>query len=165
MSRTARRDEARQIYDLITAHLREGHLLPREMDELALHADRFVVAVEDDDAIVACGELAPLSRTLAEVRSFVVSGRHRGSGLGRRMLGEIRRRAHVNGFEALCAFTHQPAYFVHLDFSIVPHTWLPEKISADCRLCPLFRRCGQYAMLTEVEPARQFHPSHDSLHA
>jgi len=69
------------------------------------------------------------------------------------MIDELRRRARVRGFEALCAFTHQPAYFARLDFSIVPHTWLPEKISADCSVCPLFRRCGQYAMLVEVEPA------------
>jgi N-acetylglutamate synthase-like GNAT family acetyltransferase len=163
--RTARRDEARQIYDLIMTHLKEGHLLPREIEELTLHAERFVVVVDGYGAIVACGELAPLSHTLAEVRSFVVSRRHRGSGLGRRMIEELRRRAHLSGFESLCAFTHQPAYFLHLDFSIVPHTWLPEKISADCRLCSLFRRCGQYAMLAEVEPVRHHRPSYTSLHA
>ena len=163
--RTARREEARQIHDLIMTHLREGHLLPREIDELAVHAERFVVAVEGDGSIVACGELAPLSHMLAEVRSFVVSRQHRGTGLGRRMVDELRRRAHLDGFETLCAFTHQPGYFVRMDFSIVPHTWLPEKISADCRTCPLFRRCGQYAMLTEVEPAHHARPSYISLHA
>jgi amino-acid N-acetyltransferase len=147
------------------AHLKEGHLLPRELHELRTHAERFIVAVEEDGSIVACGELAPLSHTLGEVRSFVVSRQHRGLGLGRRMIEEIRRRARVRGFEALCAFTHQPAYFARLDFSIVPHTWLPEKISADCSVCPLFRRCGQYAMLVEVEPAPRARSALTALHA
>jgi hypothetical protein len=33
-----------------------------------------------------------------------------------------------------------------MGFSIVPHPWIPEKIEADCRTCPLFRHCGQYAV-------------------
>jgi N-acetylglutamate synthase-like GNAT family acetyltransferase len=50
-----------------------------------------------------------------------------------------------------------------MGFSIVPHTWLPEKIMADCRNCPLFRRCEQFAMvadldaLPEVQPAAELH--------
>ena len=34
-----------------------------------------------------------------------------------------------------------------MGFSIVPHVWLPEKIVTDCHTCPLFRRCGQYAVV------------------
>ena len=34
-----------------------------------------------------------------------------------------------------------------MGFSIVPHLWLPEKIFTDCVKCPLFRQCGQYAMV------------------
>jgi hypothetical protein len=46
----------------------------------------------------------------------------------------------------LCAFTHDPATFVRLGFSIVPHTWFPEKIAHDCASCALFPTCGQFAM-------------------
>ncbi len=28
----------------------------------------------------------------------------------------------------------------------MPHVWVPEKIAHDCTACPLFRRCGQYAV-------------------
>ncbi len=163
--RTATRDDAHRIHDLIIGHLEDGHLLPRKIEELTLHAERFVVAIDEEGTVVACGELAPLSHALAEIRSFVVSRQHRGSGIGRRMVDELRRRARLDGFDSLCAFTHQPAYFVRLDFCIVPHTWLPEKIFADCRTCPLFRRCGQYAMVAELEPARHTVRSYDSLHA
>ena len=112
--RTAHRHEARQIHDLIGANLDEGHLLPRDLGELSVHAERFVLALDGRDAIVACGELAPLSHSLAEVRSLVVNSTHRGTGLGRRVVDELRRRARLEGFDVLCAFTHQPGYFARL---------------------------------------------------
>ena len=38
--------DAPALHALIAAHLEEGHLLPRALDELTVHAPRFVVAVE-----------------------------------------------------------------------------------------------------------------------
>jgi amino-acid N-acetyltransferase len=151
--RGASHREARRIHTIITSHLAEGHLLPRGLDELKRHAGRFLIAV-DRDRIIACGELAPLSLTLAEIRSLVVDRHYRGSGVGRRLVEELRRQAQLTGFDRLCAFTHQPAYFAHMGFSIVPHVWLPEKIGADCTACAFFRRCGQYAMLDDLDPIR-----------
>ena len=66
------------------------------------------------------------------------------------MVDELGRRARRDGFERLCAFAHDARFFVGLGFSIVPHTWVPEKIAHDCAACPLFRSCGQYAMLLEL---------------
>jgi amino-acid N-acetyltransferase len=149
--RAAVRTDAKRIHDLIQQHALEGRLLPRELSELTVHSERFVVAVDGRGAIVACGELAPLSHSLAEIRSLVVSEKRRGAGVGHSVVNELRRRARVDGYDELCVFAHRPAYFAHMGFSIVPHTWLPEKISADCRTCPLFRSCGQYAMVTHLE--------------
>ena len=162
--RTAVRSDARRIHELIDEHQQEGRLLPRELGEVSAHIDRFVVGVDGRGSIVACGELAPLSTSRAEIRSLVVSEKRRGEGLGRRIVDELRRRAHVEGFDDLCVFAHQPAYFVHMGFSIVPHTWLPEKLSADCHNCPLFRRCGQYALVAEVEPLRDGRASGQTMH-
>src|SRR5205823_8252972 len=125
--RTASAHEADAIHELIDEHLAEGHLLPRELGEILVHVQRFVVAVQDDD-VLACAELAPLSRSVAEVRSFVVSREARSRSVGRGLVNELIRRATAAGFDKLCAFTHSPGYFVHLGFSIVPHAWLPEKI-------------------------------------
>ena len=52
--------------------------------------DRFVVGVDGRGSIVACGELAPLSSSLAEIRSLVVSEKRRGQGLGRRIVDELK---------------------------------------------------------------------------
>jgi amino-acid N-acetyltransferase len=151
--RSATAADAPAIHALIASHLEEGHLLPRTLDELTVHASRFVVAVvisKATERIVGCAELAPLSRSVAEVRSLVVGRDARGVGLGGRLVDELGRRARRDGFVKLCAFAHDPEFFVGLGFSIVPHTWVPEKIALDCASCPLFRTCGQYAMLLEV---------------
>jgi N-acetylglutamate synthase-like GNAT family acetyltransferase len=152
--RTASARDADAIHELIDEHLTEGHLLPRELGEILVHAHRFVVAAQDDE-VLGCAELAPLSNAVAEVRSMVVTREARGCGVGRRIVNELVRRATVAGFDKLCAFTHSPAYFVHLGFSIVPHAWLPEKIVTDCHACSQFRRCGQYAVVRSLERARQ----------
>jgi amino-acid N-acetyltransferase len=152
--RAATAADAPALHALIGSHLEEGHLLPRTLDELAVHAPRFVVAADPaGDRIVGCAELAPLSPDVAEVRSLVVSREARKLGLGVQMVEELAARARRGGFARLCAFAHDPAFFVRRGFSIVPHTWVPEKIAHDCTACPLFRSCGQYAVVLEVDRA------------
>jgi amino-acid N-acetyltransferase len=146
--------DAPALHALIAGHLEEGRLLPRALDELAVHAPRFVVAVETSasgDRIVGCAELAPLSPAVAEVRSLVVSADARRHGVGVRMVEDLATRARREGHTRLCAFAHDPAFFVRRGFSIVPHTWVPEKIAHDCFSCPLFRNCGQYAIVLELD--------------
>lgn len=133
------------IHALVAANLEAGHLLPRAIDEIQVHVARFVVA-EREGLVVGCAELARLSPTVAEVRSLVVQESLRGQRIGSRLVGKLAASAGVAGYATLCAFTHDPSHFVKLGFTIVPHTWVPEKIAHDCTGCPLFRRCGQYAV-------------------
>ncbi|MGE3277876.1 MAG: GNAT family N-acetyltransferase [Vicinamibacterales bacterium] len=149
--RTAQPAEAPAILALIEAHLAEGHLLPRTLEDVESRTDGFVVAMVDGQ-LVGCAELAPLSGTVAEVRSLVVSREARALGLGTRLVAELDRRARIDGFAKLVAFTHQPGYFVRMGFTIVPHLWVPEKIVHDCQACPLFRRCGQQAVVLTLDP-------------
>jgi N-acetylglutamate synthase-like GNAT family acetyltransferase len=143
--RQANQADAPAVNRLIADNLEVGHLLPRTIDEILEHASRFIVA-ERDGAVIACAELAPLSHTVAVVRSLVVDEQVRGHHIGPRLVTELASAGAARGFATLCAFTHQPSHFVKLGFSIVPHMWVPEKIAHDCTACPLFRRCGQYAV-------------------
>jgi amino-acid N-acetyltransferase len=145
--------DAKRLHALITANLEEGHLLPRTLGELTVHAERFVVALRSR-RIVGCAELAPLSPHVAEVRSLAVDTKTRQSGIGTMIVDELRRRARRQGFEKLCAFTHAPGYFIPMGFSIVPHHWLLEKVFTDCVKCSLFRQCGQYGMVVPLDDAR-----------
>ena len=147
--------DAHAIHALIVRHLHEGHLLPRALEEIVVHAHRFVVAVDDDNRVMGCADLAPLSRSVAEIRSLVVNAEARSEGIGGRLVDALIAHARSAGFDRLCAFTHAPQYFVRLGFSIVPHDWIPEKISMDCGSCALFRRCGQYAVMVPILQARQ----------
>ena len=152
--RAATTADAAAIHALIVEHLDEGHLLPRTLEEVTAHAHRFVVAA-DRDRLLACGELAPLSRAVGEVRSLVVTRDARRLGLGAEVIDELVQRATATGFDTLCAFSHAPSYFVQLGFSIVPHVWLPEKIVTDCHTCPQFRRCGQYPLVRTLRRTPQ----------
>jgi len=152
------------IHRLVSTHMTEGRLLPRGREEIAARINRFIVAV-DKGHVVGCADLAPLSRRVAEVRSLVVTGGARSCGIGRRLVGELEKRALASSFESLTAFTHTPGYFVQLGFSIVPHTWVPEKIETDCSTCAQFRNCGQYAvMLPLIRMQNTRVPAH-SAHA
>lgn len=151
--RTPEASQAPKLYALISANLEEGHLLPRTLSEIVVHAERFAIAV-GGRKIVGCAELAPLSPHVAEVRSLAVDLLYRGRGVGTLLVDELRRRARREGFEKLCAFTHAPGYFIQMGFSIVPHLWLPEKIFTDCVKCPHFRQCGQHAMVASLDEVR-----------
>jgi amino-acid N-acetyltransferase len=114
------------------------------------------VVCEQGGEVKACAELAPLSTRVAEVRSLVVAGNFRRNGIAARLIGELRERAKSAGFDQLCAFTHDARFFVRQGFSIVPHVWVPEKITTDCLGCPLFRRCGQHAMILPLHAASRY---------
>ena len=133
------------MHALIMASLDEGHLLPRTLEDLRRHAERFLV-IMSGDTLVGCAELAPLSGTVAEVRSLVIDPAHRGKRLGPALIESLGATARREQFGTLCAFTHEATHFVRLGFTIVPHTWLPEKIATDCVGCPKFRTCGQHAV-------------------
>jgi amino-acid N-acetyltransferase len=150
--RPARASDVRAIHRLITDNLEAGHLLPRTAADVAECVSRFVVAtVKGGDGragqVVGCAELAPLSTGVAEVRSLVVAEPFRGRHIGPSLVSRIAADGAGRGYATLCAFTHQPALFVRMGFTIVPHVWVPEKITHDCTSCSLFRRCGQQAVM------------------
>jgi amino-acid N-acetyltransferase len=142
------------LHALIAANREEGHLLPRALDEIREHAGRFVVALDDDERVVGCAELAPLGPRLAEIRSLAVDQGVRGGGVGAMLVDELRSRAQRAGFGTLCAFTHRPEYFRRMGFTGVSHLTLNEKIVTDCMRCPLFGRCGQHAMMAPLDASR-----------
>ena len=149
--RTAVPSDVPAIHRLITDNLEVGHLLPRSSEDVERHVARFIIAAVDD-AVVGCAELAPLSAKVAEVRSLVVAESFRGRHIGPQLVAEVATTATASGFSTLCAFTHEPSHFVRMGFTIVPHIWVPEKIAHDCTACPLFRRCGQHAVMLALRP-------------
>jgi amino-acid N-acetyltransferase len=145
------------VHRLITQNIEAGHLLPRTAEDVGRHAARFIVA-RHESGIVGCAELAPLSEGVAEIRSLVVDEPFRGRHIGMQLVEQIASAASRQGYATLCAFTHEPSRFVRMGFTIVPHVWLPEKIAHDCTACPLFRRCGQYAVMLPLRSGVNVRP-------
>src|SRR3989442_7794378 len=96
---------ARRLHALITANLEEGHLLPRTLRELAVHAERFTVAV-NARTIVGCAELAPLSPSVAEVRSLAVDASAPGDRHRTQDVEQLRPRATPRSLQKLISFNH-----------------------------------------------------------
>ena len=118
------------------------------------HAPRFVV-VDGRRRVVGCAELAPLAAAVAEVRSLVVDESARGHGLGSRLVEELNRCGACATASRRCARSRTtPATSSACGFSIVPHTGCPRRSRTDCIGCPLFRNCGQYAMVLPCAAAR-----------
>lgn len=165
--RQADAGDAAAIHRLIVDNLDAGHLLPRTIEDVTIHAGRFLVA-QSDGVVVGCAELAPLSAELApsrlliggvaEVRSLVVDQHARGRHIGPQLVAQLAATGASQGFATLCAFTHEPAHFVRLGFTIVPHMWVPEKIARDCRSCAQFRKCGQYAVTLPLRSGALIRP-------
>ena len=151
--RPAGRPDAAAIGRLVAANVGPGLLLPRSPADIQRHVPRFLVATRGG-AVIGCGELTPLSKTMSEVRSLVVASDERGAGIGARLLAALVAGGRRQGAARVCAFTHIPRAFVVQGFSIVPHTWLPEKIMTDCQGCEWFRRCAQVAVVLELGGAR-----------
>ena len=79
--RPAGQPDVAAISKLVTSNVGWGHLLPRSADDIQQHVPRFLVATRGS-LVVGCGELAPLSNSLSEVRSLVVAADARGGGIG-----------------------------------------------------------------------------------
>ena len=94
--RTARREDAAAIHALVVRYREAGRLLPRTEDEIARHAERFLVILDGED-VMGCAELAPLSAKVAEVRSLVLDESLRGLGLGRLLVEQLTREARTGG--------------------------------------------------------------------
>ena len=101
-----RPEQAEAMHALITTNLEAGHLLPRTLDDLRRHAPRFLV-LRHGEALVGCAELAPLSGTVAEVRSLVIDAAHRGKRLGPALIESLGATARREQFGTQFAFTHR----------------------------------------------------------
>lgn len=157
--RTARKQDAAEICQLIAHYAEQGLLLPRSLREITAHASHFIVA-ERDGRVIGCAALEPYHNGLAEVRSLAVAETERGRGTGAELLKAVLRRGRRRGLERVFAVTHAPQFFLRGGFGRVGEA-LPEKIARDCLGCA---RYGQCQLVTVVaSTARAARPAAPAL--
>lgn len=157
--RTAVPEDAEAIKGLLEPYVADGTVLPRSTDEIRAAAADFLVAEADGRPVgsVALREYGPL---LVEIRSLVVRADMAGRGLGSRLVTAAVAEARRRGARRVFALTLRPGLFERLGFVQVDRDLFPQKVWADCRLCPKRERCDEVAVGLDLRPREAPPPPH-----
>ncbi len=142
-----------EMLALINGYASQGTMLPRTDFELAEDIRDFVVA-DLDGMVAGCGALHIYTPTAAEVRSLAVDPRHKGLGIGRKIVEELELDSARYGLTSLFAFTYVPGFFSKIGYATVDRGLLPQKAWKDCLRCPKFQNCDEIAVHKQV-PANE----------
>ncbi len=144
--------DVKPLHELLDAYARQGLLLPRTPEQISRRIHEFTVAV-DAHGIVGCGALRLYTLKLAELVALAVAERAQGQGIGRILVESIVDEAERRGVRRLFALTLRERFFNRLGFQTRPMHQLPEKLAADCALCPKRQACNEILVLRELAPA------------
>jgi amino-acid N-acetyltransferase len=106
-------------------------LLGKELVVYYEAIQEFLVAVDDDGAVVGCGALHVMWEDLGEVRTLAVSEDARGTGLGRRMLLALLQRARDLGLDRVFCLTFEVDFFARHGFRTMSPDPLPPEVYAE----------------------------------
>lgn len=151
--RPARWSDVDGIVALVNGYAAEAIMLYRTPASVRLALHDFVVAVDADDAVVACAALKEYSPSLAEVASVAVARHAHGRGLGRAVVQGVEELARKRGIDQLFALTLTPRFFESTGYRVVDRALYPEKIRHDCLSCPRRIRCQELCMSRELRAA------------
>lgn len=116
MIRKATASDIPHIKALIDAGADQGKVLSRSVEELTDVLHCFCV-YERDGRIIGCCSLEVYNRKLAEIRSLVVEGGHRGQGIGKQLVAFCLEEAKQKKIYEVLTITDKDAFFERLGFS------------------------------------------------
>ena len=95
-------DDYQRLLDMRYAILRAPLGLDWSGEDLAAEAEELHFGLfDDDDALVACAVVRPLSEETAKLRQMAVVEQHRGKGLGRQLLQGIEAALRPKGIRQI----------------------------------------------------------------
>jgi N-acetylglutamate synthase-like GNAT family acetyltransferase len=150
--RRARVDDAVAIARLIEVFADEALMLRRTPDMVELAIDDYIVAVDAQGRIVACGALKEYSPSVAEVAAIAVSREVHGCGIGRAIVRGVETLALKRGVYDVFALTLQPAFFTAIGYQRVDRARYPEKIRRDCLACVRRFACNETCFAKNLRP-------------
>lgn len=101
--------------------------------------------------VVGCGACHVLWEDFAEFRSVAVHPACQRSGLGKRIVEELVRRARAVGIRRLFVFTLAVNFFSSCGFTPMPRDEIPRIVWVECSKCPKFYRCDEVGMVRNLE--------------
>jgi amino-acid N-acetyltransferase len=134
------------IFRLVNAQAESGRMLRRSKYRIVTMLASFIVAETEDGALAGCGALFPLWTDCAEIVALAVDPAYQGSGVGKRLVGELLGRARDLGFPEVITLTYAVEFFSGLGFTVQPKDKFPRKLWRECLECPRLEDCDEIAM-------------------
>jgi amino-acid N-acetyltransferase len=152
MLRKARIGDVKTIHRLINISSGKGEMLPRSlMDIYGSLRDFFVYQDDGHDEIQGICAMNIIWENLAEIRSLHVDEKHRGKGIGRKLVEACISEAITLELFRIFTLTYKREFFQKIGFQEVDRSALPEKIWADCFRCSKYPDfCDEVAMILEL---------------
>src|SRR5512145_2021630 len=130
--RPARQTEAAQIHDLI-------HLVG--INPTGLDWKRFVVAVNEQDEMIGCGQLKPHGQEILELASIAVYPEHQGKGIARAIIEHLLKDS-PRPLYLMCESSLGPLY-EKFDFQAISYEEMPRYFQRISKLASLVTTLAQ----------------------
>lgn len=117
--RAARPSDVCAIDRLVQPLAHRQILLGKDLVAYYEAIQEFLVAVDENDAVVGCGALHVMWEDLAEVRTLAVDESQRGTGIGHRMLVTLLGRAAQLGIHRVFCLTFEVDFFARHGFTVM----------------------------------------------
>jgi amino-acid N-acetyltransferase len=129
-----------------------GDVLARTEGEIYETLRDFFV-VRDGTEILAAGALHIEWKSLAEVKSLVVSPAAQGQGLGRLIVHACLAEALALDIRTVFALSTSPEFFERLGFQQAAVSAFPRKVWNECFRCPKYAHCDEVALSLDLQTA------------
>jgi len=149
--RPAKVGDAPTIAALIRTFADRKLMIRRSLGELYESIREFVVAVDDDGAVIGCAALHVFWEDLAELKCLAVSEAAQGRGVGRRLVDACWQAARDLEIDTVFTLTYVPEFFERCGYRRIDKSELPHKIWNECVRCPLFPDCREVALIRSAE--------------
>ena len=147
--RNAKISDAVGIHELVNYYAELDRMLFRSMADIYEKLQTFIVA-DFEGKVVGCCALEIIWADLAEIKSLAVSEKHKGEGIGRKIVKASMKKASELGVLRIFALTLEPDFFVKLGFEKVEKGTLHMKVWSDCARCPKQQNCDEIAVVKRV---------------
>ena len=138
------------IQEVLQDYVKEGIILKRDDDEVAMNIRSYIVCYKENKAI-GVGALHIFSPFLGEIRSLGVKKEFHSKGIGKKIVNSLLKEAKNLGLKEVLVLTYEKEFFKNLGFIEIPKESIPDKkIWADCIKCKFFPNCSEIALIKHL---------------
>ncbi|MCX6059389.1 MAG: GNAT family N-acetyltransferase [Chloroflexi bacterium] len=141
--RPALESESAQIKDLINLV---------GINPMGLDWKRFLVAVNDNGQVIACGQIKPHGQDIRELASIAVDPAHQGKSVARALMQQLLSVTTRPVY--LMCISKMENFYIKFGFKTIPYGSMPryfQRISNIFRIADVVRRSGEELLVMKME--------------